>query len=138
MLLLFLSLVGWLLYSRTTCSTCQFLPRSTALFASRFGPPPSSSHSLMALHRLQAAAREEHSRNDELVELQMFSRSLLLQKAVSSVFMGRDSIASLVDAVQFSLYLLYCQYYISLNNLDEDREYIYDMIMVITSGSKNI
>lgn len=68
----------------------------------------------------------------------MFSRSLLLQEAVSSVFMGRDSIASLVDAVQFSLYLLYCQYYISLNNLDEDREYIYDMIMVITSGSKNI
>lgn len=45
-------------------------------------------------HKLQAAAQEEHRKN-ELRELSGFSGGLLLPKAVSPVFMGRDSTASL-------------------------------------------
>ena len=45
-------------------------------------------------HRLQAAAQEEQSKN-ELRERSGFSGGLLLPKAVSPVFMGRDSTASL-------------------------------------------
>lgn len=49
----------------------------------------------MAKHRLQATAQEEHRKNNEPIELSGFSGGLLLLEAVSPVYMGRDSTASL-------------------------------------------
>lgn len=63
-------------------------------------------------------------KNDELIELSGFSGSILLLEAV---FVGRDSATSpgRYDPAEPSL--LCCQYNIFLNDLDEDREYMYDM-----------
>lgn len=72
--------------------------------------------------RLQAAAREEHRKNAELIDLSGFSGGLLLLEAVSSVLMSGDRTASWVDMVWLSLSLLCCQYENFLNDLDEDRE----------------
>ena len=94
LLLLLLYSIVFLLYSRTACRTHQFLPRNIVLFASRFGPPPFSPHSLMASAQAVSSC-SGRTQNDEVIELLVFSGGLLLQEAVSSVFMGRDSTASL-------------------------------------------
>lgn len=67
-----------LLYLKTAWRTYFFLPRSIALFAADL-----SLHSLLltiswSQHRLQAAAQEEHRKNDELIGLPVFAGSCLL------------------------------------------------------------
>lgn len=70
--------------------------------------------------------QEEHRKNDELIKLPGFLGGLFLLEAVGSALMDRDSMASLGRSSPVKSFLPTLAIYISVNDMDEGRDCIYD------------
>lgn len=82
-------------YLRTACRAHEFLPRSTAFFAPRFGPPPSSLHSLMASAQAASICSGRKQKEWWTHRLVRAFRRSTLAGSCQLCFMGRVCTASL-------------------------------------------